>query len=139
MVPRPHESGGDWWANTGWEEAKRRLDVDLGRSSDGVYDARTTFFHDVDAEVTAQAFARGERTQSGTPFIDPWPLDAWPDVRTEFLLCRADRFFPAEFQRRVVTERLGRPPDEMDSGHLPALAHPHELVRRLERYRVSAE
>ena len=49
---------------------------------------------------------------------------AWPDVPTRFLLCRDDRFFPADFQRRVVRERLGFEPDEMDGGHLPALGPP---------------
>ncbi len=76
------------------------------------------------------------REQSGTPFEKPWPLAAWPDVPTRFLLCRDDRFFPAAFQRRVVAERLGIVPDEMGGGHLPALARPDELVERLERYRT---
>jgi hypothetical protein len=31
---------------------------------------------------------------------------------------------------------LGITADEMDSGHLPALAHPTELVARLEAYRA---
>lgn len=83
--------------------------------------------------------ARGERAQSGTPFMKPWPLDAWPNVPTEFLLCRDDRFFPANFMRQVVSERLGITPDEMESGHLPALGHPVELVERLERYREAQE
>jgi hypothetical protein len=73
--------------------------------------------------------------QSGTPFEKPWPLASWPEVPTRFLLCRDDRFFPADFQRRVVMERLGIVPDEMPGGHLPALAHPDELVDRLEAYR----
>jgi hypothetical protein len=76
------------------------------------------------------------RPQSGTPFEEPWPLEAWPDVPTRFLLCRDDRFFPAEFQRRVVRERLGITPDEMPGGHLPALGHPDELVQWLEHYRA---
>ena len=80
--------------------------------------------------------ARGERHQSGTPFEKPWPLRAWPDVPTRFLLCRNDRFFPVEFMRRVVKERLGITPDEMDGGHLPALSRPKELVDRLEAYRA---
>ena len=42
--------------------------------------------------------------------------------------------FPASFQRRVVVERLGITPDEMVGGHLPALAHPAELVAHLVRY-----
>jgi hypothetical protein len=92
------------------------------------------FFHDVPPGVVAEAMARGERPQSGTPFEQPWPLDAWPDVRTRFLLCRHDRFFPADFQRRVVRDRLGITPDEMDGGHLPALARPPELADRLDAY-----
>jgi pimeloyl-ACP methyl ester carboxylesterase len=135
MVPLPNESPGEWWDNTGYMAARRESDVRLGLSTDGAFDALTIFFHDVPEEVTAEAMARGERAQSGTPFIKPWPLTAWPDVPTEFLLCRKDRFFPAAFMRRVVRERLGITPDEMESGHLPALAHPTELVERLERYR----
>jgi hypothetical protein len=46
-----------------------------------------------------------------------------------------NRFFPADFQRRVVQDRLGLVADEMSGGHLPALAHPEELARHLERYR----
>jgi pimeloyl-ACP methyl ester carboxylesterase len=76
------------------------------------------------------------RQQSATPFDKPSPLAAWPDVPTRFLLCRDDRFFPAEFLRRVVQERLGFAPDEMAGGHLPALGHPDELVEWLERYRA---
>jgi hypothetical protein len=49
-----------------------------------------------------------------------------------------DRFFPAPFQRRVVRERLGITPDEMDGGHLPALARPDELVGWLEHYLVES-
>jgi len=39
--------------------------------------------------------------------------------------------------RRVVRERLGLTPDEIASGHLPALSRPEELVERLETYRVT--
>jgi len=92
------------------------------------------FFHDVPTDVVADAFARGERSQSETVFEDPWPLESWPDVPTRFLLCRDDRFFPAEFQRRVVADRLGITPDEMDGGHLPALGRPMELAERLVAY-----
>ncbi|HEX6507515.1 MAG TPA: alpha/beta hydrolase [Chloroflexota bacterium] len=135
MVPRPNESPGEWWNNTGYMRARRESDERLGIPIDGNVDALTIFFHDVPKEVTAEAMARGERAQSDTPFIKPWPLAAWPDVPTAFLLCRNDRFFSAEFMRRVVKERLGITPDEMESGHLPALGHPTELVERLEGYR----
>jgi pimeloyl-ACP methyl ester carboxylesterase len=56
-------------------------------------------------------------------------------VPTWFLQGRDDRFFPAEFQRRVVRERLDIAPDEMPGGHLVTLSHPKELADRLEAYR----
>jgi pimeloyl-ACP methyl ester carboxylesterase len=136
MVPAPGESPGEWWTNTGHTQAKREQDEREGRPTDGPFDPMVTFLHDLPPDVVSEAMARGERDQSGTPFEAPWPLDAWPDVPTRFLLCRDDRFFPAEFQRRVVKERLGITPDEMDGGHLPALGRPKELVERLEAYRA---
>ncbi|MFC7446408.1 alpha/beta hydrolase [Rhodococcus daqingensis] len=135
MVPAPGEAPGDWWENTGQEAARRAQDVADGRDPDAEFDPVTMFLHDVPRELIQAVMAGGVREQSETPFRKPWPLPAWPDVPTRFLLCRQDRFFPAEFQRRVVRERLGITRDEMDSGHLPALAHPAELVERLERYR----
>lgn len=137
MVPSPGESAGAWWANTGHERARREQALSKGRSPDAGFDPMVDFFHDVPADLVAEAFARGERAQSETVFEDPWPLESWPDVPTRFLLCRDDRFFPAEFQRRVVADRLGITPDEMDGGHLPALHSPKELVERLEAYRTS--
>ena len=135
MVPLPGESPGDWWANTGHEQARREQAERDGRPTDGEFDVVAEFFHDVAPHVVAEALARGERKQSGTPFEKPWPLETWPDVPTRFLLCRDDRFFPADFMRRVVRERLGITPDEMDGGHLPALSRPRELAERLEAYR----
>ncbi|MEY2421861.1 MAG: hypothetical protein QOI95_1928 [Acidimicrobiaceae bacterium] len=134
MVPLPGESPGEWWANTGHADAKRAQDERDGRPTDGEFDPLVTFLHDVPPHIAVESGAH-VRDQSGTPFMKPWPLEAWPDVTTRFLLCRDDRFFPADFQRRVVRERLGITPDEMDSGHLPALSHPEELVDRLEAYR----
>ena len=122
MVPRPGESPGDWWANT-------------GHQFPDPFDAALVFTHDLPPELAAASLEH-VREQSGTPFEKPWPLDAWPEVPTRFLLCRDNRFFPADFQRRVVFERLGIVADEMDGGHLPALARPDELVERLEAYRV---
>lgn len=122
MVPVPGESAGDWWANTGHATAP-------GYGDDPV----ELFLHDVPHDVAAES-ANHIRNQSGAPFKDPWPLATWPAVPTRFLLCRDDRFFPADFQRRVVQERLGFTPDEMDGGHLPALSRPQELAAHLHAY-----
>ncbi|WP_429727778.1 alpha/beta fold hydrolase [Amycolatopsis thermalba] len=47
---------------------------------------------------------------------------------TRFVQGRDDRFFPLEFQRRVVRERLGLELDEIPGGHLAALSRPRELA-----------
>jgi pimeloyl-ACP methyl ester carboxylesterase len=135
MTPAPGETPGEWWENTGQVRAKRELDDREGRPVDAPFDPLVTFFHDVPPDVVSAAMARGTRHMSGTPFGQPWPMAAWPDVPTRFLLCRDDRLFPAGFQRRIVKQRLGITPDEMDGGHLPAFGHPDELVGRLEAYR----
>jgi pimeloyl-ACP methyl ester carboxylesterase len=138
MIPAPGETPGDWWSASGQEAAQREQDLRDGRDPDAPFDVMTTFFHDVPEDVVAAAFARGEPRQSGTPFGQPWPLDAWPDVPTRVLAGRYDRLFPAEFLRRLAATRLGVTADVIDSGHLPALSRPEELARRLEAYRVTA-
>ena len=132
MTPTPGESGGDWWANTGSGEAHRAAMAALGLPAEP-FDEVAVFLHDVPADVVAESGAH-LKEQSGTPFAAPWPLPAWPDVPTRFLLCRDDRLFPPEFQRRVVRERLGIVPDEMAGGHLAALADAAALADRLLRY-----
>ncbi|MFJ9058122.1 alpha/beta fold hydrolase [Streptomyces sp. NPDC102409] len=130
MVPAPGETPADWWANTGYEQARRERDAqDEGRAPDET----GLFYGDVPTALAAAALGR-QRRQSGTPFEDPWPLSSWPDVPTTFLLCREDRFFPAPFMRRVVRERLGITADEIDGGHYVLLSRPQELVARLEGY-----
>jgi pimeloyl-ACP methyl ester carboxylesterase len=133
MTPTPGETGGEWWASTGLEEDQRAYAEEIGIAP-GMDDIEALFFHDVPAEITEQAMQGGERPQSGAPFERPYPLTAWPDVPTRFLLARDDRMFPATFQRRVVKERLGFEPDEMDGGHLTALSRPTELAERLDAY-----
>jgi pimeloyl-ACP methyl ester carboxylesterase len=132
MIPAPGESPGEWWAASGQVAAKRALDVRGGRDPDAEFDARTTFFHDVPEHVVTEAFARGETRQSGTPFADPWPLDAWPDVPTDVLAARFDRLFPLEFMLDLARDRLGVEAEVVDTGHLVALSRPEELARRLE-------
>ena len=90
------------------------------------------FYHDVPRDVADEALSRSRR-QSGTPGREPWPLAAWPDIPTRFVLCRNDRFFPARWLRPLVRDRLGIEPDEIDSGHCPALSRPRELAELLDR------
>lgn len=136
MIPAPGETGGGWWTSSGQTAAQRELDVREGRDPDAPFDVLTLFMHDVAPEIVRELFARGERDQSGTPFREPWPRDAWPDVPTRVVAGRHDRLLPLPFLRRLSQERLGIEPDVIDSGHLPALSRPDELTELLVSYRV---
>lgn len=131
MVPAPGETGNEWWANTGYESASREQEPD----DDGEI---AVFYHDVPLELAAEAVTKW-RNQAETPMLEPWPLDAWPEVPTRYLLCRDDRVFPAEWTRRVVRERLGITPDEIAGGHCPFLSRPKELAERLEAYWIEQQ
>jgi pimeloyl-ACP methyl ester carboxylesterase len=132
MVPRPGETGGEWWSATGQAQAMADHAARHGRT-DGPDDPTAAFFHDVPADVAAAALAQ-PFDQSDRPFADPWPLTRWPDVPTRVVAGRDDRFFPADFQRKVAAERLGLEVDEVPGGHLVALSRPVELADRLEAY-----
>ena len=126
MVPSPGETAEEMFANTGWQPEP------LEDSS-----PRSVFYHDVPVDLADQALTH-ERRQSDTPGREPWPLAAWPEIRTRFILCRNDRFFPPRWLRPVVRDRLGIDPDEIESGHCPALSRPRELATLLERYATQA-
>lgn len=131
MVPRPGETGGEWWTVTGQGEASAGYLQELGLPAE--LDDDGTYFHDVPADVVAAAKEQ-PLAQSGRPFEDPWPLARWPDVPTRVVAGRDDRLFPLEFQRRVAADRLGLDVDEVPGGHLVALSRPAELADRLEGY-----
>jgi pimeloyl-ACP methyl ester carboxylesterase len=131
MVPRPGETGADWWTVTG--QAQAQAEHLRGLGLDGADDDAVVYFHDVPADVTAEAMEQ-ELHQTMRPFEEPWPLTAWPDVPTRVLTGRDDRLFPAEFQRRIAVERLRLEPDVIPGGHLVALSRPVELADLLEDY-----
>jgi pimeloyl-ACP methyl ester carboxylesterase len=129
MIPAPGERGADWWTNAGYESAAGDDDAHADEDEIAVY------YHDVPPELVAEAVTKW-RGQAEAPMLEPWPLGAWPDVPTRYLLCRDDRAFPAAWLRRVVRERLGITPDEIDGGHCPFLSRPRELAERLEAYLI---
>jgi Alpha/beta hydrolase family len=125
MVPVPGEPPDDWSANTGF-------DAVMGQQAQR-YAGQDLIYQDVPPALAEQA-RRNARDQSDTPGHAPWPLDAWPPVPTRFVLCTEDRFFPPEFMRGVVAERLGVVPDEIAAGHAVALSRPKELASLLASY-----
>jgi pimeloyl-ACP methyl ester carboxylesterase len=142
MIPAPGESAGEWWDNTGQGTAMQANDRREGRAVDdasgdddaGEFDVHAYFLHDLPAELVDESWEHA-REQSDTPFGTSVTTTAWLDVPTKVIVGRDDRFFPADFQRRVAEERLGITPDVIPGGHLLALSQPEALVEQLETYR----
>ncbi|MEV6624687.1 alpha/beta hydrolase [Amycolatopsis sp. NPDC051106] len=120
MIPAPGEPPGQWWGNTGFAAPSGLSDIE-------------TYFNGVPAELASEGMAHG-REQVSKEWDEPWPLPAHPDVPTRVVLCRDDRFFTPDFQRRVARERLGIEPDEVDGPHCAPLSHPAQIADLLVSY-----
>jgi pimeloyl-ACP methyl ester carboxylesterase len=131
MIPLPGETPGDWWDNTGSVEARHASDVAAGRSTE--FDMDAHFLHDLDDEARAALFAGPPpREIADTMWVQPCRFERWPAVPIHVLAGRGDRFFPADFQQRVATQRLGIDVDLVEGGHLAAVAFPRPLADKLE-------
>ena len=133
MIPAPGETPGDWWDNTGYGPAvEQQARLDDGQT--GHDDPLISYYNGVPRPLAEEALRRGGRGESSTVWNTPWPLDAWPDVPTRFILAQDDHFFPADFLRQVAQQRLGIVPDEVPGCHCVALSHPKELSNLLVSY-----
>jgi pimeloyl-ACP methyl ester carboxylesterase len=68
MIPKPGETPGKWWSNTGHAEAKREQNIRDGRDIAAPFDPLSEFFHDVPQRVIDEAWAQGEPGQSNAVF-----------------------------------------------------------------------
>ncbi|PZG23794.1 alpha/beta hydrolase [Micromonospora craterilacus] len=133
MIPAPGETPDDWWANTDYRTAVREQAARDGGLT-GNDDPYASFYHDVPRALAEEAMSKERNHPSAAAMQAPWPLNALPDVPTRFVLCTQDRFFPPDFMRRQVVERLGITADEIVAGHCVALSRPKELADILRRY-----
>jgi Alpha/beta hydrolase family len=125
MIPRPGETPGAWWDNTGWSDARvaaaKRggygLDVDLA-----VY-----FLHDVPPDVAA-AGEPYQRPEADIAFGSSCDFSGWPPTAIRAVAGADDRFFPVGFQQALARDRLGIEADVLPGGHLIALAQPTALA-----------
>jgi pimeloyl-ACP methyl ester carboxylesterase len=120
MVPVPGETPGQWWDATGATVAR---DEAAAVGGYGPFDVVTYFLHDVDPAVAAEG-EPFQRDEADTVFASVCDFAAWPDVSIRVLAGAGDRFFPAEFQRRIARERLGVEADVVPGGHLLPIAQP---------------
>jgi pimeloyl-ACP methyl ester carboxylesterase len=136
MIPSPGEAPEDWWDHTGYQQAVQEQAARDGGMT-GNEDPYVSFYHDVPRTLAELALSKERAHPSQTAMAARWPLDAWPNVPTRFVLCREDRFFPSDFFRRLVAERLHITPDEIAGGHCVALSHPKQLADILAGYAAS--
>jgi hypothetical protein len=132
MVPRSGESPNDWWGNTDSGSARREADLSAGR--DPEFDFDRHFLHDLPDDARAELLSAEAREPSAAAMAQPCVFARWPAVPTKVLIGHDDRFFPAEFQRRVAKDRLGLDADEIPGGHLVALSNPSGLAEMLVAY-----
>ncbi|SDL30456.1 alpha/beta fold hydrolase [Nonomuraea jiangxiensis] len=122
MIPSPGETPDDWWERS-------------GRPPSAIDDEHELYLHDVPPELAERVLAHDGALAANMNMDrvgrEPWPLPAWPDVPTRYLLCHDDRLFTPEFVRRHVKERLGITPDEMPGSHMVMLSRPGELANYL--------
>ena len=90
------------------------------------------FYHDCTATDAAWAVSR-LRPQSAAPRLEPWPLDALPDVDRTSIVCRDERVIAPAWSRTMSRDLLGVEPIEVDGGHSPFLSRPAELADILAR------
>ena len=130
LVPRPGQSLIDQLRG---EDRGILLPGNAGRSTDDQKRTEWTdaavaidaLYHDADPIDAAAAFAR-LRPQAAKPQVEPTPLEAWPDVPTEYVVCAQDHMVDPDYQRRQPFAL-----HTLASGHSPMISKPSELARLL--------
>jgi len=138
MIPAPGEAPDDWWSNTGYRTAVAQQAARDGGKT-GNQDPRVCFYHDVPRKLAEKAMSQERAHPSPASMAAPWPLDAWPRVPTNAIVCTEDRFLPPAFLRRLIAERLNIVPDEITAGHCVALSRPGPLSTLLCRYAAQTQ
>jgi pimeloyl-ACP methyl ester carboxylesterase len=107
------------------------IDLGDGLWSVGPDTAREIFMHDASDEVAAWALPQ-LRPQFYGVMSEITPLLEWPDVASDYVVCRDDRACNPEWGRRAAIDRLGVTATEIDGGHSPMLTRPTELAALLD-------
>jgi hypothetical protein len=125
MIPRPGETAGAWWDNTGWSDARVAAAKRGGYGSD--VDLAVYFLHDVPPDIAA-AGEPYQRPEADVAFGSSCDFSGWPPVPIHAVAGADDRFFPVGFQQALARDRLRIEADVLPGGHLIALAQPAALA-----------
>jgi pimeloyl-ACP methyl ester carboxylesterase len=88
--------------------------------------AQHGFYADCDETTARRAYERLRPTPL-VVFTEACPLDAWPDVRSTYIVMRDDRAVGPAWSRRAAAG-IGADLIEMDGGHSPFYSRPAELA-----------
>ena len=91
MIPRPGETAGAWWGNTGAVEAGVSAAETEGYSPK--FDLPTYFLHDI-PEAVLRDGPSNQRRQAETIFSQPCSFQRWPSIPIRVVASAHDRFFP---------------------------------------------
>ena len=125
MIPAPGESASQWWAATGQSAAHEAAVRAAGLTPP--LSLEELFYNTCTAEQRRQA-TDWDRDQAEAPFVQPWPRNAWPDVRTDVIALAEDLLFPPGFVARMAQHRLGLGIGTSPGGHMGMVSHPGELA-----------
>ena len=128
MIPRPGETPGAWWDDTGWSDARVAAAKRGGYITE--FDLAVSFLHDVPPDIAA-AGEPYQRPEADVAFGSGCDFRNWPAVPIRAVARADDRFFPVAFQQALARDRLGIEADVLPGGHLIALARPAELASYL--------
>ena len=108
--------------------------TDLGRNVWGIGPATASelFYADVAAETRDWALER-LRPQCYDVIHEVTPLTAWPDVKSQVIVCEDDRAINPEWVRSAARQRLGVEAVPIQGGHSPFLTRPAELADLIDR------
>jgi pimeloyl-ACP methyl ester carboxylesterase len=134
MIPRPGETGNDWWGEHRERSRHARAPRFARASRRGGRGRQGPLLPRRGATDRRGGFReRGAAAvhDSHGPAVSPPGLAGRP---TRVIAGRDDRLFPLEFQRRIARERLALDVDPLPGGHMLALSQPRALADLLVGY-----
>jgi pimeloyl-ACP methyl ester carboxylesterase len=95
--------------------------------------AERFLFHDCPPDILVWALATRRVFVVEGAIKQVYPLQAWPNTDSTYIVCSEDRTISPEWSRRVASERPGVQAIELPGGHCPHVSRPQTLAEVLSR------